>query len=159
MTFFPTPKLNWYPNCIIVEWVTLSSVTEAAYLMKTDYTILVVDDEPVIRESLQIFLEDEGYHCLTAADVAEAKEQLQQHEIHMVITDLLMPGPTGLTLIHHIKSSFENTPVVLITAYTNAELASKALSHGVLSCLYKPVDFEELLTMINRWFGREEASS
>ncbi|MGM0588117.1 MAG: response regulator [Bacteroidota bacterium] len=122
--------------------------------MSSQYTILIVDDEPAIRESLQILLEDEGYRCLTAGNVSEAQQILEHEEPHLVITDLLMPGPTGLSLIHHIKNNYTNVPVILITAYTNAELASKAVSHGVLSCLYKPVDFDELTMMINRWFGR-----
>jgi DNA-binding NtrC family response regulator len=124
--------------------------------MSSEYTILIVDDEPAIRESLQILLEDEGYHCLTAGNVSEAQQILEHEEPHLVITDLLMPGPTGLSLIHHIKNNYTNVPVILITAYTNSELANKAVSHGVLSCLYKPVDFDELTMMINRWFGRND---
>jgi two-component system, OmpR family, response regulator MprA len=105
-------------------------------------TVLVVEDEPVIRELMAILLEDEGYAVRQAVDGLQALEMLEQHGIDLVLSDVKMPRLDGASLVHRLRSRGDAIPVVLMSAvYAEVDLPG-------VRFLRKPVNCEHLLTLI-----------
>ncbi|HKQ96938.1 MAG TPA: sigma-54 dependent transcriptional regulator, partial [Candidatus Polarisedimenticolia bacterium] len=110
--------------------------------------ILIVDDEPGMRDFLSILLRKEGYG-VTAADGAErAMELAARGEFDLVISDIAMPGLSGIDVLRQAKSASPDIPVILITAYASTESAVEALKLGAYDYLIKPFDVEELKTVV-----------
>ena len=105
-------------------------------------TVLVVEDEPVIRELMSILLEDEGYTVRQAVDGLQALEVLEQHGVDLVLSDVKMPRLDGASLVHRLRSRGDAIPVVLMSAvYAEVDLPG-------VRFLRKPVNCEHLLTII-----------
>ena len=120
--------------------------------------VLVVDDDPIIAESLAAFLEDEGYAAATAGRVPEALELLGRANdgTQVVISDVSMPGEGGLDLLRAIKENHPAIAVVMLTGYGTIESAVEALRLGAVDYLTKPVMDEELKIALERAFGQHE---
>jgi two-component system, NtrC family, response regulator PilR len=110
--------------------------------------ILVVDDELSMREFLSILLEREGYEVLTASDAASALSRLAASEIDLVISDVQMPGLSGLELLARIKEDAPETAVLLITAFSTAEQAVEAMKLGAYDYLAKPFKVDEIKILV-----------
>ena len=110
--------------------------------------ILVVDDELSMREFVSILLEREGYEVVTAADALTALERLSASEIDLVISDVQMPGLSGLDLLARIKEQTPDTAVLLITAFSTAEQAVEAMKLGAYNYLAKPFKVDELKVQV-----------
>ena len=109
--------------------------------------ILVVDDEPEIRQMVVDFLRDvEGYDVVSANDGPQALELLAKEPFDLVLSDINMPGMSGLELLKNIKQKYENPPpvVMMITAYGDAENYNKSMELGADDFLTKPLDFSIL---------------
>jgi two-component system, NtrC family, response regulator PilR len=106
--------------------------------------ILIVDDEAGMRDFLSILLRKEGYGVTAAEDAARALEMTARGEFDLVISDLSMPGLSGIELLRQTKAASPDTPVILITAYASTESAIEALKLGAYDYLIKPFDVEEL---------------
>ena len=105
-------------------------------------TVLVVEDEPVIRELMAILLEEEGYTVRQAVDGQEALEVIEQHGIDLVLSDVKMPRLDGASMVHHLRSRGNAIPVVLMSAvYAEVDLPG-------VRFLHKPVNGEHLLDII-----------
>jgi two-component system, OmpR family, response regulator MprA len=105
-------------------------------------TVLVVEDEPVIRELMAILLEDEGYAVRQAVDGLQALEMLEQQGIDLVLSDVKMPRLDGASLVHRLRSRGDAIPVVLMSAvYAEVDLPG-------VRFLRKPVNCEHLLNII-----------
>jgi two-component system response regulator PilR (NtrC family) len=113
-------------------------------------TILVVDDEDIIRESLTFILAKEGYEVREAANGRVAVELMREHAIDVLLTDLEMPEMKGIELLEHVTRSSPETMVVIITAYGSVETAIAALRKGAVDYILKPVEFDELLLKVKR---------
>lgn len=111
--------------------------------------ILIVDDEPDIRELLEITLARMGTVTHSAADVQQAQALLQQHEFDLCLTDMRLPDGNGIELVKHINQSYPNLPVAMITAHGNMESAIEALKAGAFDFVSKPVDLQILRSLIN----------
>ena len=117
--------------------------------------VLVVDDELSMRQFLQILLERDGYRVRTAASGAEALSLADERWPDLVLTDLNMPGMSGLDLLGEIKANYKKPPpvVMMITAYGDDENYNTAIKLGADDFLTKPVDFgvlkDKLKTMSN----------
>lgn len=116
--------------------------------MKT--TVLLVDDEPLVREELGGFLEDEGYDVLTARDGDEGLELFRQHEPDMVITDAKMPKREGLDLARAILEENAHVPITMITGHGSERMAIAALRLGITDFIKKPVQITDLLAALDR---------
>jgi two-component system response regulator PilR (NtrC family) len=118
--------------------------------------ILVVDDEPDIRELLAITLRRMKLDVTAVGSVAEARQQLQKTVFQLCLTDMRLPDGTGLELIEFIQSAQRKLPVAMITAYGNLELAIDALKLGAFDFLTKPLDIERLRGLVATALRLEE---
>src|SRR5512137_5686 len=115
-----------------------------------DTRILVVDDELSMREFLSILLDREGY-AVDQADCAESALQLLgTGGYELVISDVNMPGLTGLDLLERIKKLTPDTAVLLITAYSTAEQAVEAMKLGAYDYIAKPFKVEEIKVLVRK---------
>lgn len=112
--------------------------------------LLVVDDSADTRELLQRILSSQGYEVLGAGDVAKALKLLEGTKIDLVITDLKMPGASGLDLVRHIRENLKESEVMMITGYPSVEGAVAAVKSGAEGYLPKPFTHEELLDAVDR---------
>ena len=113
-------------------------------------TLLVVDDSEATREVLQRNLAAAGYKVLTAPGVAEALKVLDRTRVDLVVTDLKMPGVSGMDLVRHVRENLRDTEVMMITGYATVEGAVQAVKTGAEEYLAKPFTDEELLAAVNR---------
>lgn len=116
----------------------------------TTRRILVVDDDASLRRVTQVQLEDEGYAVMVAANGEEAKGILARKPQDLVITDLSMPGISGVDLLKHIRSDYPDTVVLLITAFGSVETAVEAMKAGAYDYITKPVNPDSLRLVVTR---------
>jgi len=121
-------------------------------------SILIVDDEDIIRESLSFVLTKEGYRVQSAANGREALEKVKAGSFDVVLTDLEMPEMKGIELLENITRFSPETMVVIITAYGSIETAIAALRKGAIDYILKPVEFDELLVKLKRLLASRELS-
>jgi DNA-binding NtrC family response regulator len=115
-------------------------------------SILIVDDEERQREIYRDILEGEGFGAETAASAEAALRLLQQKRFDLVITDLNLPGMTGVQLLAAIVQADPTVAVVLITGYPSIQSAIEATKKGVYAYLEKPVEREQLLKVVEEIF-------
>src|SRR5256885_2811550 len=121
-----------------------------------DIRILVIDDEPMMSDSLRRHLEEEGYAIDTAATGAEAIDLFDGGAHHLVICDLQLPDMDGLTLLRHMKDSRPTTEVIVVTGYGSVQTAVEATKAGAFYFVEKPFDFEELSPLVEKALERRE---
>ncbi len=117
--------------------------------MKNQKTILLVDDEEAIRVSLAFNLKHCGFQVVTAADGRAGLDRLQEKDIDLVITDLMMGENGGLQFLQEIRKDDPGLPVIILTGYGDLPSAIQGLRQGAMDYLLKPCDLEELLASIN----------
>ncbi len=111
-------------------------------------SVLIVDDEQEIRDSLSEVLTDEGYLTYTAENGVVALEMLEDLHYDIIISDIKMPELDGVTLLQKVKEQAPDTFVILITSYGSTETAIDAMRHGAIDYILKPIDFDELILRI-----------
>ena len=116
---------------------------------KIDTSILIVEDDPAIRNSIHEFIGMAGYKSFETSSAEEALEILKTNTIHLVITDIRLPGMNGLELTDLIKNSYD-TDVIVMTAYIGDYSYEEAISKGASDFVSKPIRFEELLLRLRR---------
>ena len=115
--------------------------------------ILIVDDEVEITEILADLLSDD-YDCLRASSAEEALVRLGEAEFHLVISDITMPGMSGLEMIPHVKKLSPDTVVVMISGMQTVESAIGALRLGAFDYLMKPFDLRQVGLGLAQHLGR-----
>jgi len=110
--------------------------------------ILLVDDERNILRMLKKFLSKAGYDVETARNYEEALSKLQTMGFNLILSDMRLPGKSGLDLLRYIKQSFRDLPVIIITAYGSIENAVEAMKEGASNYLTKPIEIDEMLAII-----------
>jgi DNA-binding NtrC family response regulator len=113
-------------------------------------SVLIVEDERVLRESLVSLLEDEGYEALEAENGKQAQTILLERSVDIVLSDIRMPEMDGMDLLSHLRQLVPQTPVIMMTAYGTVENAVAAMRTGAWDYLLKPVQFDDLLFKIER---------
>lgn len=116
----------------------------------TTKTVLVVDDEPDIRELLEITLLRMGLNVLCAEDYTNATRQLSTQHIDFCLTDMKLPDGDGISLVEYIQQNKPDLPVAVITAHGNMELAIKAMKAGAYDFVSKPVSLDKLRNLIEK---------
>ncbi|HHO67788.1 MAG TPA: sigma-54-dependent Fis family transcriptional regulator, partial [Gammaproteobacteria bacterium] len=114
-----------------------------------DPLALIVDDEPDIRELLELTLGRMGIDTRSAADLAQARELLEQASFDLCLTDMRLPDGDGIDLVRHIQETRPELPVAVITAHGNMETAVEALKAGAFDFVSKPVDLQLLRKLVN----------
>ncbi|KAG1647325.1 C4-dicarboxylate transport transcriptional regulatory protein DctD [Nymphon striatum] len=110
--------------------------------------ILIVDDEPLLREELQESLELEDYDVATAESVPDALVQCAETVFDVVVTDLKMPIQGGLELIRKLNEDAFPGIVVVVSGHGAESSREEAMAHGAVACFAKPLDIDELIDVI-----------
>lgn len=116
--------------------------------MTTKTRVLVVDDEADAREMLSAILSQAGFDVDDAADGFSALAKVSRYRPDIVVTDLRMPGMTGVDLLQRIRRIHGDVPVILATGLETWDLCTAAEAYGAVTCLVKPVEFDELIWTI-----------
>ncbi|WP_203301800.1 sigma-54-dependent transcriptional regulator [Marinobacter sediminum] len=115
----------------------------------TTHTALIVDDEPDIRDLLEITLTRMGIKAQTASDLTSARKLLDEHNFHLCLTDMNLPDGNGIELVQWIQQHAPATPVAVITAYGNMDTAIQSLKAGAFDFVSKPVELPRLRELVN----------
>lgn len=111
--------------------------------------VLVVDDDDAIRDTLYDLLSEE-YTCQTAETAEKALARLEAEEYDVVLTDISMPGLSGLELLGHIRQKYANTPVIIISGISDQEHAQGLIKLGAFDFLLKPFRLEVVEKSVQR---------
>lgn len=111
--------------------------------------ILIVDDDIGISDSMRQFIEMAGYDAFAADNAEDALEFLKNSSVHIVITDIMLPGMNGLELTDLVKKDYD-TDVIVMTGYSEEYSYEEAINKGASDFVFKPVRYEELLLRIKR---------
>jgi len=124
--------------------------------MSSNGNILVIEDQESARESLVDLLQGEGYVVHQAADGQEGITKINQLDLDVVLTDLMMPGADGLTVLKHVREFSPQTLVVLMTAHASVETAVEAIRAGAQDYLLKPLVFDDVLRKIQNLMSHRQ---
>src|ERR1700758_1779240 len=120
-------------------------------------TVLIIDDEAGIRESLQTLLELEGYDVETAATGQQGLNRLGQRTFDLILLDLALPDRNGLDILAELRAQDPGVSVIMITAYGTVENAVRAMQSGAANFVQKPWDNEKLLADVRAAVARHRA--
>jgi len=115
--------------------------------------VLIVDDDPGQRSLLDSFLHGQGFETVVAESGERALELLPTGQFSMMISDVRMPGLSGLETLRRVRPQFPSLPVLLVTAYADIREAVGAMRDGALNYLAKPIDLDELLATVRQATG------
>ncbi len=115
-----------------------------------EFSILLVDDDAKILSALEILIASEGYQVYKAADAKTALKILKTTDIHLVLSDIMMPGISGMDLLKKIKSTHPEIIVVLMTGYSSVPGAINAIRDGAQDYLIKPINTDDVILMVER---------
>jgi DNA-binding response OmpR family regulator len=116
--------------------------------MSQAQSILIVDDEPNLRQSLSMILQRNGYQVTTAGNAAEALQCLEAGEFHLAFLDIKMPDMDGIALLVEVRSKYRLMPIFILTAHATLETAIQAVHCGANDYLLKPIEPEVLLDRV-----------
>jgi DNA-binding NtrC family response regulator len=115
----------------------------------TRISVLVVDDEPALREVLTLRIQSWGYDVTTAVDATDAERVLQQMQPDVVLSDVVLPGISGVDLLRWLRRHDEHLPVIMMTAHGNIDAAVEAMKAGARDFLTKPLDYATLRALLD----------
>lgn len=121
---------------------------------KQDFKILIVDDDDIVRDVIKSLLAKEKYSVVTARDGVEAMNILRIEDMHLVITDLCMPGADGLEVLKYTVRNNPDTAVVILTAFGTLDTALESLKEGAYDYLTKPFKILEMITLAEKAYKR-----
>jgi len=114
----------------------------------TDCDVLVIDDEPVVRDAVRRVLEANGLRVATADDAAAGLAHPGLAACHLVLCDLMLPDRSGIEVLEEIAGRRPNLPILVITGYATAEHAARAREAGAAGFLAKPFEADELIDAV-----------
>ncbi len=123
---------------------------------KRDFKILVVDDDEIARDVVSLSLQREGYSIISAYNGLAAIQILDIEDIDLVITDLRMPGASGMDVLKHSVKNNPDTAVVILTAYGTLDTAIEAIKEGAYDYLTKPFNIQEIVIIAERAYERAD---
>jgi len=133
---------------------TLAPPRAAAPVRSTEHTILIIDDEAAIRESLETLLALEGYRVDTAIDGEIGLDRIGGHAYDLILLDLALPGRNGIEILGSIRERNPELPVIMLTAYGTVDNVIDAIRGGAQNFVQKPWDNEKLLADIRSAIAR-----
>lgn len=114
----------------------------------TEQTVLIIDDEPDIRELLEITLLRMGLDTVTAGDVQSALEKIEKYQPNLCLTDMKLPDGNGIDIVRYLQKNHPHIPVAVITAFGSMDTAVEALKAGAYDFVSKPVDLPKLRELV-----------
>jgi DNA-binding NtrC family response regulator len=117
--------------------------------------ILVIEDDEEMRALLKDFFLEEGFETDSVSNGSEAFRILVKESFVLVITDIRMPGLTGLDILPGIRKLQPEVPIIVITAFGSEEIRDRAMARGATSYLEKPIHFHNLRTLIHDMFSKQ----
>jgi DNA-binding NtrC family response regulator len=117
-------------------------------LKKSDFKILIAEDDEIVRDVMVRFLQDEGYTIVTANDGVSAIKLLRVEDIRLVLTDLRMPGADGMEVLRTAIQINPKAAVVILTAYGTLDTALEAMKEGAYDYVVKPFVMQQLLLVV-----------
>ena len=126
----------------IDEWLQLNSVTAKA-------TVLVIDDEEVIRMLFRETLEELGHRVITTETAADGLELVRQQDFDLVFLDLKMPGMNGAEFFRQIRTIKPDLPVTIITGYPDGEMMAQVMAGGPFGVMNKPFGESDIIGALN----------
>ncbi len=114
-----------------------------------DQTVLIIDDEPDIRELLEITLLRMGLDTVTAGNVHDALSKIEEYKPNLCLTDMKLPDGNGIDIVRYLQKKYPHTPVAVITAFGSMDTAVEALKAGAYDFVSKPVDLPKLRELIH----------
>jgi two-component system response regulator PilR (NtrC family) len=124
--------------------------------MRRTGSVLVIDDEEIMREILETLLAREGYHVRLAASGAEGLELARSTPFDAAIVDVMMPGMDGIATLDELKKVDEDLPVLMITAFASVETAIAAMKRGAFDYITKPFKNDEVLVVVKNAVERRQ---
>jgi len=118
--------------------------------MSDDWDVLVIDDEPVVRDAIRLVLGGEGLRVAGADSAEAAVAHPALAHCRLVICDLMLPGQSGLEALRAIRAARPSVPIVMITGYATSANADRVLEAGATAFLPKPFDDSELLSLVRQ---------
>ena len=118
------------------------------------FKILVVDDEPILRDSLEVALKTSGYDVITARTGEEGLERFQKEDPDIVLLDHWLPGINGDEVLRRIKEGDPEVPVIIMTAQGSIEMAVSSMKMGAFDFLVKPFNLDQVEDLIKRGLDR-----
>jgi len=126
--------------------------------LPADERILIVDDEPLVRDIIAKCLEAEGLECDIADSAETALESLKHCEYALVVSDINMPGKSGIELLSIIKDQYPDVAVIMVTAVDDRKIAIQALQLGAFGYVIKPFDLNEMIISVVNALKRRQLS-
>ena len=133
-----------FERASIDEWLRQSSVGAKA-------SILIIDDEEVVRLLFKRILEDLGHTTITAGTGAEGLELVKQQDFDLLFLDLKMPGMDGAELFGQIKTIKPDLPVIIITGFPDSDMMTWALAHRPFGVMNKPFTEHDIVEAVNNF--------
>lgn len=128
----------------IDKWLNQKSI-------EVNVSILVIDDEEIVRILFQETLEELGHKVTTAGSGSEGLTLVKQQDFDLVLLDLKMPGMDGAELFHQIKTIKPKLPVIIVTGYPDSEMMMRALTYGPFGVMNKPFNESDIIMSINNF--------
>ncbi len=110
--------------------------------------VLIVDDEKLVRRLLVSTLSSEGYTCLEAGNAAEALVHLRNHQVSVILLDIMMPGESGVELLRDVMAAHPDIAPIMISAVSNSDIAITCMRQGAYDYILKPFNTKEVLLRI-----------
>lgn len=122
---------------------------------KSEFRILIADDDAMVRDVIEKFLLEQGYSVITANDGSEALRLLRVEDIHLVLSDLRMPGADGIEVLRTAAQINPKISVVILTAYGTLDTALEAVREGAYDYIAKPFVMQQLLLVVRNAYALE----
>lgn len=118
--------------------------------------ILVVDDEPMIVKLLSTILREKGWDVTEAGSGSDGIEQLERNRFDVILTDLVMPGESGIDLLRAAREIQSDVEVILMTGYATADTAIEAMRHGAFHYIMKPTKPDEMVNLVEKAYAQRQ---
>jgi nitrogen regulation protein NR(I) len=112
--------------------------------------ILVIEDDETVRDVLRSFLREKGYEVTIANNGEAGRDIVRAEKFDIVLTDLVMPGITGMDILKEVATARINTPVIVMTAFGTVQTAVEAMRHGAFDYITKPFNLDELMIVLDK---------
>ena len=118
--------------------------------------IMIIEDDEAMRSLLEDFFEEEGFETDSASNGADALRILSKDPLDLIVTDIRMPGLTGLDILPRLRRLKPETPIIVMTAFGSEDVRRRSLERGATTYLEKPIHLSQLRTLIHEMISEKE---